>query len=184
MIQITNQELRQCLPLSSEVNREKYLPFINKGISKYLNDDIDTVAMFIAQIGHESVQLRYVTELSSGSHYEGRKDLGNIYKGDGVKFKGRGLIQITGRTNYELVSKEFGIDFIRNPMELAYPEWATYASMWWWKMKGLNTVSQVSTAANFRFVTKIINGGYNGWQDRYSLWLNCLKTFNIQILSA
>ena len=180
-MKITNGQLQTCLPYSTESNRQKYLPFINIGIDKYIPSDLNVIAMFIAQIGYESGSLKYNTEIASGSAYEGRKDLGNIFAGDGVRYKGRGLIQITGRINYQKLSDNFGVNFIDNPYLVASPEWAVFASMWWWENAGLNATARFSTEVQFKAVTRKINGGLNGYNDRYSLWMNCLKTFNIKL---
>ena len=135
---ITNEDLKKILPLSSEVNRNKYIEWLNYFMPKY---DIDTdkeIAAFIAQIGHESGQLRYVEEIASGAAYEGRKDLGNTQKGDGKRFKGRGLIQITGRFNYTQLSKDLGEDFIKNPELLSTPKYAVQSACWFWNKNKLN----------------------------------------------
>ena len=135
---ITNEDLKKILPLSSEVNRNKYIEWLNYFMPKY---DIDTdkeIAAFIAQIGHESGQLRYVEEIASGAAYEGRKDLGNTQKGDGKRFKGRGLIQITGRFNYTQLSKDLGEDFVKNPELLSTPKYAVQSACWFWNKNKLN----------------------------------------------
>lgn len=93
----------------------KLLSFITDACDKY---DINTPVRqlcFLSQIGHESMGLFFTEELASGSSYEGRKDLGNNQSGDGKRFKGRGLIQITGRENYKKLSKELGVDLEKNP---------------------------------------------------------------------
>ena len=131
-------DLKKILPLSSEVNRNKYIEWLNYFMPKY---DIDTdkeIAAFIAQIGHESGQLRYVEEIASGVAYEGRKDLGNTQKGDGKRFKGRGLIQITGRFNYTQLSKDLGEDFVKNPELLSTPKYAVESACWFWNKNKLN----------------------------------------------
>lgn len=130
------------------------------------------IRMFIAQIGHESAQLLYTRELASGKAYEGRKDLGNINDGDGVKFKGRGLIQITGRANYEKLSASFDVDFISNPQLLEEPEWATRSACWWWKAHGLNEIADTGDIIK---ATKRINGGLMGIEDRKRLYALCVK---------
>ena len=94
---------------------EKFRPYLNKYMDKYEINTPNRILAFLSQVGTESGGLKWTQELASGSAYEGRKDLGNIYAGDGVKFKGRGLIQLTGRANYEAMSKKVGKDLVNNP---------------------------------------------------------------------
>jgi putative chitinase len=138
---VTNDLLKAFLPDSSEVNRAKYLPWLNKYMPQYGIISDKQVAAFFAQIGTESGQLKYNKEIASGSAYEGRRDLGNSNPGDGVKYKGRGLIQITGRSNYEKACKALGADFINHPELLEQPEFAVKSACWWWSNAGLNKVA-------------------------------------------
>lgn len=138
IMKITNDFLKEVMPQSTEANRQKYLEWLNYFMPKYAIDSDKQVAAFIAQIGHESGQLRYVEELASGKAYEGRRDLGNTQQGDGVKFKGRGLIQITGRFNYIQLSKDLGEDFIKNPALLSTPKYAVQSACWFWNKNKLN----------------------------------------------
>ena len=138
---LTNEYLKKIYPNSTQANRDKYLPYLNKYMEEYEINNADRIAAFLAQIGHESVQLNYSEEIASGSAYEGRKNLGNIYPGDGKKYKGRGLIQITGRANYQQISDAFGIDFISHPELLATPEYAVKSACWWWYNRKLNTLA-------------------------------------------
>ena len=123
--------------------------------------------MFLAQIGHESGQLRYVQEIASGEAYEGRTDLGNTEPGDGVKYKGRGLIQITGKTNYLLCSIALDLDLLNLPELLEQPKYAALSAGWFWYNKNLNSLADLGM---FKQITKRINGGYNGYADRYKLY--------------
>lgn len=172
MNNLTNEKLRLIYPQSSQKNRDKYIAFLQYYMNEYEIDTPIRQQMFLAQIGHESGQLLYNKELACGKAYEGRKDLGNIYPGDGVTYKGRGFIQITGRTNYERISKAFNVDFIKNPDLLAQPEWCVRSACWWWKEHGLN---QIADSGDFKKATKRINGGYNGLEDRMRLFELCKK---------
>jgi putative chitinase len=123
-------------------------------------------AHFLAQIGHESGELRYVEELASGDAYEGRIDLGNTEPGDGRRFKGRGLIQLTGRANYEAYGNARGIDLLTgdNYLRLATDsELAVDVACWFWESHGLNVLADQDDT---RGVTRRINGGLSGLADR------------------
>lgn len=121
------------------------------------------LAMFIAQCAHESDGFKTTTEYASGKAYEGRRDLGNLQPGDGVRFKGRGLIQLTGRANYEKVGNELGIDFLVSPERAAQFPFAAEVAAVYWKDHKLNTWAD---KGDFKEVTRRINGGYNGFANR------------------
>jgi len=127
------------------------------------------VAMFLAQVMHESGRLRYVRELASGDAYEGRRDLGNLQKGDGRRYKGRGLIQITGRSNYRACSQALHGDdrLIDDPERLEQPDDAAQSAAWYWQSRNLN---HFADAGEILTVTRRINGGTNGLDERIAYW--------------
>lgn len=150
----------------SGIKKSKLSPFIdilNDTLKKYQINTKLRVINFISQVLHESGGLQFFTEFASGSAYEGRKDLGNTNPGDGVKFKGRGAIQITGRYNYIKLSKDLGYDFVNNPKKLADLPWAILSAGWFWDLKKLN---QYADKDDLITITKRINGGTNGLNDR------------------
>ena len=120
-------------------------------------------AHFLAQLAHESGGFRTATEYASGKEYEGRKDLGNTQPGDGVRYKGRGLIQVTGRANYAQMGNLLGQDFVSDPKLAATFPWAALTAAEYWKSRNINKAADKD---NIRAVTRIINGGYNGLDDR------------------
>lgn len=163
MIILTTDQIKKICPSAQRVNIDKYLTLLNGAMPRY---DINTpyrVASFLAQLLHESGGFMYVKEIASGKAYEGRKDLGNTEVGDGVKFKGRGLIQLTGRANYKQIGKDFGLDLIGNPELLETPKWAVESACHFWKSHGLNEICEKHDIVK---VTKIINGGRNGLIER------------------
>lgn len=121
------------------------------------------LAHFLAQVAHESAGFRTTIEYASGSAYNGRKDLGNSRPGDGPRFKGRGLIQITGRANYAAMGKALDQDFITDPTEMGDFPWAALTAAVYWKTHNLNKYADRN---DIKSVTRIINGGYNGLADR------------------
>lgn len=171
------------MPNATDANVDKYLSGINVALIKY---DITTpkrIAAFLAQLAHESGSLRYVEELASGDAYEGRKDLGNTKPGDGARFKGRGLIQITGRANYKALSVALNFDFINEPEKLELPGAASLSAGWFWNLKKLN---KYADANDFLKISKLINGVNrntwlpNGWEDRVSKWKICKDVLGVK----
>jgi putative chitinase len=163
---VTLADLKRIMPYAG--NRAVlYLPHLNAAMEEFGIDTPERQAAFLAQIAHESGSLRYVRELADGLAYEGRKDLGNVFNGDGVRFKGRGLIQITGRANYEAVTHALGVDVLTDPELLEQPELACRSAAWFWKSRGLN---ELADKGDFKKITRRINGGYNGYADRLAYY--------------
>lgn len=140
---------------------------MNPLLAEYGFNTLRRLRYFLAQIGHESCGLTYTAEIASGKAYEGRKDLGNVIAGDGVKYKGRGYLQITGRKNYTLLQAETGIKCLDHPELLEQPKNAILSALWYWKRNCLNKYADKDA---FTALTKKINGGTNGLDDRFA-WL-------------
>lgn len=124
------------------------------------------LANFLAQVGHESGGFKYNKELGGAAYfqkYEGRKNLGNIYPGDGYKYRGRGLIQLTGRYNYTKYSKILGLNLVDEPEIVINPEVSLRIAVAYWELNNLNELADVG---NVKAITRRINGGLNGYQDR------------------
>lgn len=135
-------------------------------------------AAFLAQVGHESGGLHWMVELwgptDAQRRYEGRKDLGNTQPGDGFKYRGRGLIQLTGRANYQKASVALNVDLINHPELLGEPELACRSAGWFWKKNGCN---ELADEGDFEKLTRRINGGVNGLKDRQELWAAAKEVF-------
>lgn len=166
---LSSDKLAAIMPHATPKNVARYFQPLVDAMPKYDITSNIRMAHFLAQIGHESGSLRFSEELASGEAYEGRADLGNTKPGDGKRFKGRGLIQLTGRANYQDYSNATGIDYIKGPSLLSKdPQVAVDVACWFWKTRGLNALAD---ANDVRAVTKRINGGFNGLDDRISFLL-------------
>lgn len=161
----------------SEKRAGVFAGHLTDAMAQYSINTKQREAAFLAQILHESGGLRWTRELASGKAYEGRKDLGNIFDGDGPRFKGRGLIMITGRYNYLDCSKAlFGDDrLLSTPELLTTPQYASLSGAWWWQSHGLN---ELADRGEFRHITKVINGGYNGEAEREAYYKKALRILN------
>ena len=148
-----------------------FAPHLSAACRYYGIDTPERLAAFLAQIGHESGSLRYVREIADGSAYEGRRDLGNLVPGDGTRYRGRGLIQLTGRDNYrqmrDLLDHLGPPDFLDFPAALEEPQWAAWSAAAWWHSRHL---SDLADAGDFDAITRRINGGTNGAADRRQRW--------------
>jgi putative chitinase len=149
------------------------LPAVASSLNACECVNVNRIAMWCAQIGHESGGLFYTEEIADGSAYEGRADLGNTQTGDGVRFKGRSWIQITGRSNYARLSQwAFGkglvpspTEFVDKPNELASDQYAGLGAAWYWVVARPD-INALSDAQDIVTVTQRINGGQNGIDDR------------------
>ena len=138
-------------------------------------------AMFLAQMAHESGNFRYDEEIASGEAYEGREDLGNTEPGDGVKYKGRGYIQLTGRANYEHYGNKLGVDLVGDPDLAKKPDIAAKVAVAYWNER---VDRNAARAGDVRKVTYNINGGYNGLEDRANKFRNYMKDPNYKVPSG
>lgn len=163
---LTADILAQIMPYA-KAKATQYAPLLDSAMREFDIRTLARQASFLSQVGHESGQLRYVRELASGAAYEGRKDLGNIQPGDGVRFRGRGLIQVTGRANYTAAMMALDIDCVEHPELLEIPVNACRSAGWFWKTHGLNELADTGDQVK---VTRRINGGINGLADRLALF--------------
>ena len=176
---ITTLQLQQILPNAGQ-SAGVFVPVLNTAMVRYQIVGSLRMAAFIAQIGHESGQLRYVREMGS-DQYLSKYDTGSLAKrlgntpeadGDGQKYRGRGLIQITGRANYAECGEALGLDLVNHPELLEKPQHACMSAAWFWASRGLNTLAD---AGKFDTITRRINGGQNGAADRRALYAQALK---------
>ena len=129
-------------------------------------------AMFLAQMAHESGNFLYDEEIASGQKYEGRSDLGNNQPGDGVRYKGRGYIQLTGRANYRDYGNRLGVDLENNPDLAKDPNIAADIAIAYWQQR---VDRNAARAGDVRTVTRNINGGLNGLADRQNKFDKYMK---------
>lgn len=169
---ITAETLQKVYKEAPEERINKFIEPLNVAMGRYSINTPQRIRMFLAQIGHESARLRYVKEIASGEAYDtGRKaaNLGNTPEedGDGQLYKGRGLIQITGRRNYLLCGLALDLPLLEHPELLETPMNAAMSAGWFWENNNLNALCD---AGYFKELTRRINGGVNGYADRYKLY--------------
>jgi putative chitinase len=149
-----------------------------------INEPLD-VAAFLATVGVESGRLVFTREIWGPTlaqhHYEGRSDLGNTQPGDGERFMGRGLIQITGRRNYLLCGVGLDLDLIAHPELLEQPNDAALSAGWFWHNNKLSAL-----AGDFLAVSRAVNLGNrhskampNGYSERLALYGAAKKALGI-----
>jgi putative chitinase len=153
----------------------------NDALTRAQCSTVQRAAMFLAQVGHESAGLRYTEEIASGAAYENRADLGNTRKGDGVRFKGRSFIQITGRHNYTRLSswahRKGYVDapdyFTAAPAKLADDEHAWLGPVWYWTVA--RDMNVYADAQDLEAATRAVNGALHGLDSRRTYYQRCLR---------
>lgn len=206
---LTADILQHIMPAASEEHISRYLDALNSQMNKFGINTPLRIAHFLAQIAHESGNLKYSSENLNYSQkalrtvfakyfptdelaqayarkaekianrvYANRMHNGDEASGDGWKFRGRGLIQLTGRDNYTQCGKALKLDLINHPELLAdQPNVAVDAAAWFWYMRHLNTYADQD---DIRHITQMINGGYNGLEDREAYLNRAKDVLNIQ----
>ena len=196
---ITSQQLLQILPNAGQVVGV-FVPVLNTAMSRYQIVGANRIAAFVAQVGHESGHLtrlvenlnysadalcrnwpsRFSMELASAvarkpeqiANIAYGNRMGNTAPGDGWKYRGRGLIQITGKNNYRACCEALGLDLNAQPELLEKPQHACMSAAWFWATNGLNTFAD---AGKIDAITQRINGGQTGAADRLALYTRALK---------
>lgn len=198
---ITEQQLLQILPNARPV-AGIFVPALNRAMTRFKIDSRMRAAAFLAQVGHESGQFRalveslnysaealvrtwpsrFTTQSSAAYSRKPEKIANKVYadrlangsesSGDGWRYRGRGLIQLTGRSNYRAAADGLGLPLIDKPELLEQPEYACQSAAWWWAQNGLN---ELADAGKLEAITRKINGGLHGQADRLALYERALK---------
>lgn len=176
---LTLDQLTQIMPNLKKEKADKYLPFL---VSAMDEAEITTPlrkAAFLAQLSHESGELKYFEEIASGAAYEGRKNLGNTQPGDGKRYKGRSPIQLTGRANYRQCGNALAIDLENHPEKALELENTFRIACWFWTSRKLNLFADKGSG-HFDEITFKVNGGYNGKVDRDKYYKRALEVLGVK----
>lgn len=203
---MTAETLQACMPHAKTFNVARFIGPLNNAMDKYFINTPKRQAAFLAQLAHESGSMRTVEEnlnytasqllvvfgkyfdettAKEYAHnpqrianrvYANRMGNGDEASGDGWKYRGKGLIQVTGKTNHDLVSHALNFDFIKDPEKLCLPGAAALSAGWFWYTHGLNALAD---EGKFELITRKINGGINGLVDRVNHWKECKKALGL-----
>lgn len=173
MIRVDAQTLREMAPHFSGdpgVSQAAIIAAVGEVLAVTLQaygiDSRLRIAHFLGQTCHESAGFRTTEEFASGARYEGRADLGNSRPGDGIRYKGRGLLQLTGRANYRDMGRTLGVNLEQDPERAAEPVLSLKIACEYWKNKKINAACDGDDIIG---VTRLVNGGTNGLDDRRTL---------------
>ncbi|MCM6776207.1 hypothetical protein NDR87_19065 [Nocardia sp. CDC159] len=175
---ITAEQLMAVMPNLPVAQAREYLPALNAALQE---GDISTPlrqAAFLAQLAHESGELRYFEELGDAEYFR-RYDpdgvapaAGNTEPGDGPRYHGRGPIQLTGRANYRAAGAALGLDLEGDPDLAARPEIGFRIAQWYWRSRDINALVD---AGDFAAVTRAVNGGHHGLAEREAYYRRALE---------
>jgi putative chitinase len=168
---LTDAHLKAIMPNMPVARRALFLPALNKTMQTYTISNRLRAAAFLGQLAHESGEFRYMEELWGPTAQQLRYEppstlatkLGNTQVGDGKRYKGRGPIQITGRANYKTYGTLLGLNLVAQPELVASPGVGLSAAGMFWRTNGLNALAELQ---DYREITRRINGGYTGWEER------------------
>jgi predicted chitinase len=189
---ITAEQLQAIMRRLPPERNAECLPCLQAAMKEFQIDAPARAAAFLAQVAHESGQLRFMEEIwgptPAQERYEPRSALatalGNTEPGDGKRFKGRGPIQLTGRSNYRRFGDLLGEALIADPARAARPGVGFRIAGLFWSKKGLNELADLATADGFREITRRINGGFNGLEERRKFYATACAVLGVEVASA
>jgi len=184
---LTTDQLQAIMPQLPPAKTATLFPFLTAAVGEFAIEQPARTAAFLAQLAHESAQFRFMEEIWGPTAQQRRYEppgnladrLGNTERGDGKRFKGRGPIQITGRANYRRFGDLLGLDLIADPDLAARPNVAFRIAGLFWSKKGLNELADLVTAEAFREITRRINGGFNGLEERERFYESARRVLQV-----
>jgi predicted chitinase len=174
---LTARQLQAVMPNLPDDRAATFLKPLNEAMKEFDVNTPKRQAAFLAQIAHESGELKYMEEIASGAAYEGRKSLGNTEPGDGKRYKGRGPIQLTGRNNYRRAGMALKLDLEGTPKLAAQPDIGCRVAGWFWKAHGLN---ELADQGDFLQITKRVNGGTKGLERREAYYTRAKEALGVK----
>jgi putative chitinase len=160
---LSAKQLQAIMPKLTDERAATFLKLLNDAMKEFEINTLQRQAAFLAQVAHESGELRHMEEMISSAAVDGRKDFGSTKLGDGGRYKGRGPLQLTGRASYRAAGQALKLDLENQPELVAKPEIGCRVSAWFWKIGGLN---QLADQGDFRGISLRINGSSNGLEQR------------------
>src|SRR5688500_11011639 len=184
---MTTEQLRAIMPRLSDQRNGELLPFLSAAMAEFGIQTPRRAAAFVAQLAHESGELRFMEEIWGPTDAQRRYEpltklsqaLGNTAAGDGRLFKGRGPIQLTGRANYRRFGNLLNVDLEADPPRAAKPDVAFRIAGLFWSRNGLNELADAATEDAFKEITKRINGGTNGLADRQKFYAAACQVLGV-----
>lgn len=163
---VSEEQIKKCFPKATSENIKTYTLAFNKNFPQYRLSTQRRIACFLANVYvecagltvFEEMKSKYNTDKELGDLYEGRKNLGNYVKGDGRRYMGRGILQLTGRYNYNLYGGKIGVDLVKYPDRALEPDCSVKIACQYWKDKNLNAHADAYTDASLLKLTVAING--------------------------
>ena len=170
---ITKKQLSRIWDVSETTISDRIINDLNACLVRFQINTSVRIRHFISQISHESGGGKWMKELASGDDYEGRKDLGNTQPGDGRKYKGAGFIQLTGRANYSDFSKYMNDPKVMDGVDYVALNYPATSGGFWWHNNNMNALCDKNPSVEE--VTRKVNGGYRGLEDRKKYYNRCLS---------
>ena len=180
VVLVSAAQLRAIMTHLTSAKAERYITPLNQAMGEFQINVRLRKAAFLAQVAHESGELAWFHEFASGMAYDlsrnprKARELGNVRPGDGPRYKGRGPIQLTGRSNYRACGRALGLDLEGNPEIAVEPRIAFRTAGWFWSTRHLNVLADQQ---NFRQITRRINGGYTHHAERVKFYERALRVF-------